>query len=295
MYPDPAIDAPGVGADAPRPLTGAPAPAPGPDGDAPHLGADAPVEKMPVNWLLARLGKRVLRPGGRELTEHLVTMLDVGPADRVVELAPGIGQTARVLLDRHPASYTGVERDPGAAAESRTVVGPYGGVVVEGPAQHVPLADGSATVVVGEAMLTMQNHANKAAIVGEASRLLAPGGRYGIHELCLVPDDIPEEAEHELCADLSRNTHVSTRPLRVRAWRQLLSDAGLVVEHERRAPMRLLSPGRVLSDEGAGAALAGAVRAMRDAPARKRVLEIRAAFNRWQHHISAVALVARKP
>lgn len=266
-----------------------------PSADAPHLGADAPVEKMPVNWLLARLGKRVLRPGGRELTEQLVGSLVVGPDDRVVELAPGIGQTARLLLDRRPAAYTGVERDPGAAAEARAAVEPYGGRVVEGPAQHIPLDDGCATVVVGEAMLTMQNEANKAAIVGEAARLLAPGGRYGIHELCLVPADLPAEVEHELTADLSRNTHVSTRPLRAAAWRELLTGAGLVVVEEHRAPMRLLSPGRVVSDEGAGHAVASAVRAMRDAPARRRVLEIRAAFNRWQDHISAIALVAHKP
>ncbi len=263
--------------------------------EAPHLGPDAPVEKMPVNWLLARLGKRVLRPGGRELTEKLVEALRIGPGDRVVELAPGIGQTARLLLESAPSSYTGVERDPGATAEARAVVEPLGGTVVEGPAQHVPLDDACATVVVGEAMLTMQNAANKAAIVHEAARLLAPGGRYGIHELCLHPDDLAAEIEAELVSDLSRNTHVSTRPLRSTAWRELLEGAGLEVVEEHRAPMRLLSPGRVVADEGASRAVAGALRAVRDAPARRRVMEIRAAFNRWQEHISAIALVARRP
>lgn len=274
---------------------GTDAPPAGTDGnDAPHLGPDAPIEKMPVNWLLARLGKRVLRPGGRELTEKLVASLGVGPPDRVVELAPGIGQTARLLLAGQPDSYTGVERDPGAAAESRAVVEPLGGVVVEGPAQHVPLDDACATVVVGEAMLTMQNPANKAAIVAEAARLLAPGGRYAIHELCLRPDDLPEAVEGELVADLSRQTHVSTRPLRAEDWRRLLDGAGLEVIEEHRAPMRLLSATRVVSDEGAGNALATAMRAARDAPARRRVMEIRAAFNRWQDHIEAIALIARR-
>ena len=31
-----------------------------------------PPEKMPGHWLLARLGKRVLRPGGLELTQRLL-------------------------------------------------------------------------------------------------------------------------------------------------------------------------------------------------------------------------------
>ena len=39
-------------------------------------------------------------------------------------------------------------------------------------------------------MLSMQPATTKARIAAEAARLLVPGGRYGIHELCLVPDDI---------------------------------------------------------------------------------------------------------
>lgn len=34
--------------------------------------AQRKTEDMPGHWLLARLGKRVLRPGGRELTEQLL-------------------------------------------------------------------------------------------------------------------------------------------------------------------------------------------------------------------------------
>src|SRR5690606_4633747 len=56
--------------------------------------------RMPGHWLLARLGKRVLRPGGIELTRTLIEALDVGPRDDVVEFAPGLGITARMALSR---------------------------------------------------------------------------------------------------------------------------------------------------------------------------------------------------
>lgn len=61
-------------------------------------------DKMPGHWLLARLGKRVLRPGGLAMTQSLLAALAIGADDDVVELAPGLGLTARLILgsDRAP-------------------------------------------------------------------------------------------------------------------------------------------------------------------------------------------------
>jgi len=78
-------------------------------------GSDLDVARMPGHWLLARLGKRVLRPGGLRLTRALLDELAVGPADEVIEFAPGLGVTARMILRREPQRYTGVERDANAA------------------------------------------------------------------------------------------------------------------------------------------------------------------------------------
>ena len=61
-----------------------------------------------------------------------------------------------------------------------------------GFAEESGLPAGSATVVYGEAMLSMQLPTTKDRIVAEAARLLQPGGRYGLHELCLIPDDLDE-------------------------------------------------------------------------------------------------------
>src|SRR5574337_1916908 len=77
---------------------------------------EAAPEKMPGPWLLARMGKRVLRPGGFELTRQLLAGLDISPDDDVVEFAPGLGVTARQTLACQPHSYTAIERDEKAAA-----------------------------------------------------------------------------------------------------------------------------------------------------------------------------------
>jgi hypothetical protein len=61
------------------------------------------VEKMPGHWLLARMGKRVLRPGRLELTHWLLGELSVTAPDDVVEFAPGLGVTARMTLSHEVA------------------------------------------------------------------------------------------------------------------------------------------------------------------------------------------------
>jgi ubiquinone/menaquinone biosynthesis C-methylase UbiE len=124
------------------------------------------------DWLLARLGKRVLRPGGVELTHRLLALADVGDSD-VVEVAPGLGRTATEIIDRHPRSHVGAERDPDAARAVRSLVSGHGTVWVA-DAADTGLPDASSDVVVGEAMLTMQSDTVKHAIIAEAARLLRP-------------------------------------------------------------------------------------------------------------------------
>ena len=97
-----------------------------PEAALPMAGRDA--AHLPGHWLLARLGKRVLRPGGRELTERMLTDADLTGAD-VLELAPGLGKTARSILARNPRSYTGVESDDSAVELSRRAVGDDGRVI----------------------------------------------------------------------------------------------------------------------------------------------------------------------
>lgn len=134
----------------------------------PGDGLDA--ARMPGHWLLARLGKRVLRPGGLELTRWMLDNLALGPDDRVVELAAGLGATARLTLARNPGSYTAVDRDPAAVAGLGTLTAPSATEVaaVRADAADTGLPTGSATVVYGEAMLSMQPEPAKRRIVREA-------------------------------------------------------------------------------------------------------------------------------
>lgn len=74
--------------------------------------------------------------------------------------------------------------------------------------------------------------------------MLKPGGRYGIHELCLIPDDLAEGTKQEIQNDLSTVIHHGTRPLTIAEWQGLLKAEGFSVQTQAQAPMHLLEPWR---------------------------------------------------
>jgi hypothetical protein len=259
----------------------------------PGGGIDA--KKIPGHWLLARLGKRVLRPGGIELTRSLLAALSIQYNDDVVEFAPGLGVTMQLVLDHLPASYTAIERDEAAAGNLRHLLkGPRQQCLI-GLAEKTPLPSNSTTVAYGEAMLTMQGLLQKQQIIREAFRLLQPGGRYGIHEMCFVPDNLDDKIKNEIERELSESIHVGARPMTVGEWRALLEAEGFKVETEVTAPMRLLEPARLVKDEGIFGATRFAWNVLRDKDARTRVMAMRKLFRKHEANVAAVVFVAVKP
>lgn len=251
--------------------------------------------KMPGHWLLAQMGKRVLRPGGLELTQKMMATLKITPEDDVVEFAPGLGVTARSVLTKSPASFIGIERDAAAAAiVEKYLTGPNQKCVI-GRSEATPLEDGVASVIYGEAMLTMQTHAGKAKIVREAFRVLKPGGRYGIHEIALEPNSLSNEKKDEIAKDLQDSIRVGARPLTRQEWCEMLESEGFEVQTSTTLPMTLLEPKRMLQDEGAVGVAKITMNLAKNPAARQRVLEMRKAFQKHADNMSAIAITALKP
>jgi demethylmenaquinone methyltransferase/2-methoxy-6-polyprenyl-1,4-benzoquinol methylase len=72
----------------------------------------------------------------------LVSRLDVGPDDRVLDVATGTGAVALELVRRHGCRVVGVDQSAGMLAEARRRVN--GRVeLVEADAQSLPFADGA--------------------------------------------------------------------------------------------------------------------------------------------------------
>ena len=258
------------------------------------IGEELDTTKMPGHWLLARLGKRVLRPGGQELTRQMLNGLCIKSSDDVVEFAPGLGFTAQLTLNQKPASYMAIERDEAAASLVRRYLIGNNQACLIGRAEKTGLSDATATVVYGEAMLTMQTPTKKQQIVQEAFRLMKPTGRYGIHELCLVPEDLDEDTKQEIQKALTDAIHVGARPLTVPEWRTLLEAEGFIVHTQATAPMHLLEPKRLIQDEGFWGALRFVWNVLRDREARRRVKTMRKVFQTYEKNLAAIMLVGIK-
>jgi SAM-dependent methyltransferase len=260
----------------------------------PLVGEGQHPDKMQGHWVLARAGKRVLRPGGIELTRQMLDALGIGPQDSVVEFAPGLGITAGMVLKRRPAAYWGVEREPAAAKCLRDRLAGTKAKIVLGLAEQSGLPSACATVVYGEAMLSMQSREQKNRIVAEARRLLAPGGRYGIHELCYSPEDLPDHLRHEIQAALSKEIHVGVQPLSHSGWIRLFEQNGLTVTWSTESPMHLLEPRRILRDEGLRGSLRVAFNVATNPTLRHRIFAMRQLFTKYREHLRAISLVGQR-
>lgn len=249
------------------------------------------------HWLLARIGKRVLRPGGKKLTERMLANTDIAGKD-VVEFAPGLGLTTRAILERGPKSYRGVDRDPqvvGIISRLTSEKATIPASCVQRDAADTGLESSSADVVVGEAMLTMQTEHGKKAIIGEVFRLLRAGGTYSIHELGLQPDNLDESVEEEVRKALARSIKVNARPLTEQKWREVLEGEGFEVLWSGKEPMALLDMKRNIADEGIGGVLRILRNVLGNKDIRARVLNMKRTFNKYRNELTGIAFVVRKP
>ena len=248
------------------------------------------------HWILANMGKRVLRPGGRELTQKLVNGLQIEQQDTFVEFAPGMGFTMDLVLRKKPKKYTGIELNQEATARLRAKLnGTHTAAIVNTTAADTGLEACCANKVLGEAMLTMQVDKRKAEIIKEAFRVLKPGGLYGIHELGLKPDDLDPEFKGTIQRRLAQVIRVNARPLTKCEWCGLLEKEGFEIKEIYEAPMHLLKPQRMIADEGLFRALKIGFNILTHPKAKKRILKMRKIFTKYEDHMTAYAIIARKP
>jgi SAM-dependent methyltransferase len=248
---------------------------------------------MPAHWLLARLGKKVMRPGGSDLSDVMLSGLAIGPDDDVVDLAPALGDTVRRVEAAGPASFRGVERGTAEAERAQKLAGRrYECVVAEPEATGLP--DGSASVVYGEACLSLETDDTKRAILAEAARLLRPGGRLGLHELLLTPDDIAAEDKRRIETDLTRTVRVRARPLTLAEWTALLEPAGFTIRQVHPAPLLLLAPGTLVRDEGIGGTLRLLGRIGRQPVVLRRVANLWKTIFRERRNLGSVVIIAAR-
>lgn len=259
------------------------------------MGSQTSIKTEQGHWILAKMGKRVLRPGGKELTKKLVDRLGVSSQDHLVEFAPGMGFTASMLLNKKPHSYAGIELNKEAADRLTTKLnGNSSATIINTTAAQTGLDSESADKVIGEAMLTMQPDQRKSEIIGEAYRILKKGGLYGIHELGLRPSDMDPELKSKIQRELAKTIRVNARPLTQTEWCELLEKEGFKIVEVYESPMHLLEPARIINDEGFFRALKVGYNILTHPAAKKRIMNMRKLFRQYENEMTAYAIIAEK-
>lgn len=249
---------------------------------------------MPIYALLIHMGKKVLRPGGMGLTRTMLEMLNINSNDEVVEFAPGTGDTTKIVLRYHPARYTAIERDQDLVKFVSSYLDGSNQQCLLGRAEETGLPDSSCSVVYGEAMMNMMPNETKQLVIEESARILKQGGRYGFQEVYLKPDDIDDVKRDEIAQALRDATKVEVTPFTISDWRQALEKAGFEVGEFHTAPFHLLTPGRVIQDEGFFGALRLAIKVISYPDARKRLLAMRSVLRKYEDYIGAVTFISKK-
>ncbi|QHC86340.1 SAM-dependent methyltransferase [Empedobacter brevis] len=252
------------------------------------------IEKMSGHWVLAKVGKKVLRPGGKQMTDKMIQLLDINSADQIVEFALGLGYTANITLQKNPASYIGIDLEEKIVKDLNEKFNHKKVLFKLGHAAHTELEDNSQTKVYGEAMLTMHADHRKKEIIREAHRILKKEGLYAIHELALRPDHIPDQIKKNIQKELAETMKVNARPLTVEEWKNLLKEEGFSLIAVEIAQMHLLEPFRIIDDEG----IRGFVHIIKNIATqpeiRERIIRMKEVFKKYEKYLCAIVLIAKK-
>ncbi|RLM07204.1 class I SAM-dependent methyltransferase [Gibbsiella quercinecans] len=242
---------------------------------------------------LARLGKKRLRPGGREATEWLLAHSGLNADAKVLEIACNMGTTAIDIAHRFQCHVVGIDMDKQALARAEKNIAARGlshRVSTQmADASQLPFDDNSFDVVINEAMLTMYADKAKARLLQEYLRVLKPGGRLLTHDISLKT----AQDRADLLAQMHQAIHVKAQPMLKEAWVDLFQTAGFRQVTTTSGPMSLLSPRGLIRDEGLGGALTIIRNALRKEN-RQPFLHMFHHFRRNRHKLNYIAVVSIK-
>ena len=146
------------------------------------------------DWARLLLGES-FHPGGLALTEHLGTLLDLGPGRSVLDVASGQGASAIRLAQRFGCTVLGIEYGSKAVGQAteRAVAEGVAHLVSfrQGDAEHLPVSNESFDTVICECAFC--TFPNKACAASECWRALKPGGQMGLSDVTRtgeVPEDL---------------------------------------------------------------------------------------------------------
>jgi ubiquinone/menaquinone biosynthesis C-methylase UbiE len=164
-----------------------------------------------------------LHPGGQATTRRALQLIAVGPADRLLDVACGKGDSAILAARELGCTIAGIDYSEAGVIDAKRAA-QAAGVAHQvtfqtGCAEAPPFADGSFDAVLCECSLCL--FADKHRALSEIRRVLRPGGRVAIADVLAEQDRLPPSLHGALAAAACIGTALSEAELR-----QLLDMAG---------------------------------------------------------------------
>ena len=144
-------------------------------------------------WAELLLGG-TFHPGGQATTDRLAALLELKPGDRVLDIACGPGRTSIYLATQYGVNASGVDFSAETIERARADAAAAGASAefFTGDAERLPFADGEFDAVICECSFCV--FPDKRAAATEIVRVLRPGGRVGISDICRE-GQLPAELE----------------------------------------------------------------------------------------------------
>lgn len=200
---------------------------------------------LPLPDFLATLGKTELKPGGTYATGALIRMLGFKGTEHTLVVGPNAGSTALFLSVTNEVT---TEALVGSEAEKVTEDDPAlkrRSTARIGKTEEMPFEDGKFDVALVEATLALKGPAQQRVTLKELNRVLKPGGRLGLHELCWRQPPTPE------LEDRLRNVwRGEVYPRVIRDWWDSLEQAGFTGIDNELAVVSYFTRKGLEADEG---------------------------------------------
>jgi SAM-dependent methyltransferase len=165
-----------------------------------------------------------LHPGGQATTQRALALIGVGPADRLLDVASGKGDSAILAARELGCTVTGIDYSEAGVIDAERAA-QAAGVAHQvtfqtGYAEALPFADGSFDAVLCECSLCL--FGDKRGALSEIRRVLRPAGRVAIADVLAERDRLPASLHGALSAAACIGTALSREELL-----RLLDVAGL--------------------------------------------------------------------
>src|SRR5690554_519254 len=252
------------------------------------------MSKTVGHTLLAKLGKKRLRPGGKKATNWLINKGNLNNK-KILEVASNMGTTSIELAKRFDIAITAIDLDEKALeiANSNATRNKVDSKIefIKANSLELPFEKESFDVILNEALLTMLSNENKEKALKGYYEILKPGGKLLTHDVCLLTDD--KELQKEVIAALTRSINVYVQPKTVNEWINIFSETGYKDIKFISGPMTLMTPLGMIKDEG----LFRTIKIIKNGHKKENKEQFRAmrnTFKKYKEYLGFVAIISNK-